>query len=141
MSQKETAKFSPTFNITLISSVMREVLIFRMNQMARENTAKHFWRAQSEVTQLRTKLETAYKSSIQKAKIAKQQTAITDLWCYGLVAYDLITEQGMKLSDVLNMSGAKLERMAAEMGTALKAKAQTEGESVYLFEKKSREKE
>lgn len=153
----EEAKFSPTFNIQLFSAVMREILIFRMNQMAHVNSADHFWQAQQETVKLRSKLETVYKSTTQKAQmkhsfktkmlpseiITEPFSAIElppDIWMFGAAAYDLITEQGMRLDAVLNMSGNKLAELAAKQGELFKAKAETDGDSVYLIPKKSREK-
>lgn len=139
----EEAKFSPTWDIKGYAKTLREILIFRINQFAIVNSANDFWQAQSDVTSLRNKLQDAYKSAIQKNQMQKSQQGqtIPEIWVFGAAAYDLITEQGMRLSDVLEMSGAKLAQLAAEQGAILKAKAETDGESVYLFTKKSREKD
>ena len=135
-------KFSPTFLITDYAKTLREILIFRINQLSIVNSANDFWQAQSDVTLLRNKLQSAYGSAIQKAQFQKKETeGVPDIWMFGAAAYELITEQGMRLSDVLNMSGNKLAQLAAEQGAILKAKAEQDGEGVYLFEKKSREKE
>jgi hypothetical protein len=139
---EENPKFDPHWNITDYAKTLREILIFRINQLAIVNSANDFWQAQSDVTNLRNKLQDAYKSAIQKSQMqkAKQGQTVPAIWMFGAAAYDLITEQGVRLSDVLEMSGAKLAQMAAGQGAMLKAKAETDGESVYLFTKKSKEK-
>jgi hypothetical protein len=132
-------EFSPEFLITNFSTTMREILIFRMNQMSHENSAEHFWQAQQDAMAIRQELETAYKSSIQKAQTQKGYE-FTELWMFGLLAYQRLTEDGLRLKDFLEMPKARMERQAAELGAALKAKAEKEGESVYMIKKKSREK-
>lgn len=137
---EDKPKFSPTFDIRLISSVMRELLIHEMNRMAITNTAEHFWQAQQDVMLIRQELETAYKSGIQKAQ-NQNRKEITERWMFGLLAYQRLTEDGLSLKAFLETPKARMEREAAELGKALKAKAETDGESVYLFNKKSREKD
>lgn len=135
-------KFDPKFSITNFSGTIREIFVFRINQMGLVNTKEHWDLAQVDVTNLRNKLQAAYGSAIQKAKFQKKQSeGVPDIWMYGAAAYDLITEQGMRLSDVLKMSGNKLTELAAAQGASLRAKAEQDGEGIYLFEKKSREKE
>jgi hypothetical protein len=136
---EEQAKFEPTFNIRLISSTLREVMIFLINRQGLINTAEHFWQAQQDVMLLKQELETAYKSGIQKAQQQKR-TDVTELWMFGLLAYQRLTEDGLSLKAFLEMPYARMERQAAELGKALMKRAEAEGELVYLFEKKSRDK-
>jgi hypothetical protein len=135
----DTPTFNPTFDIRLISSTLREILIFRINQAGLENSAEHFWQAQQDVMLIRAELQTAYNSGVQKAKMQKRQD-FTELWMFGLLAYQRLTEDGLRLKDFLETPKARMEREAAELGAALKAKAEKEGESVYMIRKKSREK-
>lgn len=137
---EEQAKFDPTFNITLFSSTMRELMIFFINRQGLVNTEAHFWQAQQDAMLIRQELETAYKSGIQKAQQQKRKE-ITELWMFGLLAYQRLTEDGLSLKAFLEMPYARMERQALELGKALMKKAETDGESVYLFTKKSREKE
>jgi hypothetical protein len=132
-------KFKPTFDIRVFSTVIRELMIYRLNQMGLVNTQEHFWQAQQDAMTIRTELETAYKSSIQKAQTQKGYE-FTELWMFGLLAYQRLTEDGLRLKDFFEMPKARMERQAAELGAALKAKAEKEGESVYMIKKKSREK-
>jgi hypothetical protein len=135
----DTPTFNPTFLITNFSSTLREILIFRINQLGVTNTEAHFWQAQQDVMLIRAELQTAYNSGIQKAKMQKRQD-YTELWMFGLLAYQRLTEDGLRLKDFLEMPKARMERQAAELGAALKVKAEKEGESVYMIKKKSREK-
>jgi hypothetical protein len=149
-------KFAPTFDARNYSGTLREILIFRVNQLSLVNDANDFWQAQSEVNTLRNKLQTAYNSAVQKAQMrhgfkarkspsetmAEPLSAIEypEIWTFSAAAYDLITEQGMRLADVVNMSGAKLAQLAIEQGNLFKEKAEKEGDTVYMIAKKSREK-
>jgi hypothetical protein len=136
-------KFEPTFMITNFSGTIREIMVFEINRKSLVNDANDFWEAQRDVNKLRNKLQDAYQSAIQKSQFqkAKKGQGVPDIWMFGAVAYDLITEQGQRLDAVLKMSGNKLAELAAQQGEALKAKAAQDGDGVYLFEKKSREKD
>ena len=116
-------------------------MVFRLNQLGHTVGEKEFWQAQSDVTLLRNKLQSAYVSAMQKAKIqkAKQGQSVPDIWMFGAVAYQFITEDGLRLKDVLEMSGAKLARLAQTEGEKFKAKAAAEGDSAYMIDKKSKE--
>jgi hypothetical protein len=125
-----------------------EIIVFRMNQMSLgANTQEHYWKAQADNVLLRNKLQTAYVSAHQKAKMQKPPKGLDtpkpsplEIWMFGAAAYELITEQGMKLEAVLEMSGAKLAELAAEQGELFKKKSEQEGDTVYMIRKKSREK-
>jgi hypothetical protein len=138
----EQAQFDPKFNMTLFSAVIREIMIFRMNQMALVNTANHFWQAQQDAQLLRGELEAAYRSVLQKAQNQKKHGGnFPELWMFGYLAYQRITEDGLSLKAFLEMPKTRMAQQALALGEALKAKAAQDGDGVYQFEKKSREKE
>ena len=111
--------FAGKFDARNFSGVMREILIFRMNQMGRVNTANHFWVAQQEIIKLRQKLERAYNGQLQRAKISKNTEDVVELWAYGLAAYVLICHEGRRLDDVCKLSGPKLVKKAIEVSTPI----------------------
>jgi len=106
--------FSGKFDSRNFGGVMREILIFRINQFKVNNinTPKDFWRAQQEIVKLRVKLERVYKGQLQRAKSEDESI---ELWMIGLAAYMLICEEGKRMDDVREMSGPKLVKKAREI--------------------------
>ena len=121
-----------SFDIRNFSGTLRELLILRINQMGQVNSPKHFWQAQQEITRLRARLERAYRATLQKARL--HQKTPPDLWMFGLAAYELLSEQGLRLDAVLALSNARLARLALELAAPIEA-----GWQLPLFEKTSRE--
>ena len=110
--------FAGKFDVRNFGGVIREIMIFRMNQMGRVNTANHFWKAQQESVALRKKLERAYNSELERQRLSKTDSvnvAVTELWMLGIAAYVLICQEGRRLDDVIKMSGPKLVKKAIEV--------------------------
>jgi len=91
------------FDVTSLAAVMREVFIWRLNQIPREVMPKDkaFFVAQSDISRLREKVERVY---------AKQDG--TDIWRIALAAYELIVEKDRPIDEVLNMGSGRLVKRA-----------------------------
>jgi hypothetical protein len=114
--------YAGKFDARNFGGVMREIMIFRINQMGHVNTSNHFWQAQQDIKQLRAKLERVYNADVQRvARLSKQRKQSGDgaieLWMLGYAAYVLICEEGRRLDDVRKMSGPKL--IKAAMGSTV----------------------
>ncbi|MEO1290440.1 MAG: hypothetical protein AAFV93_22060 [Chloroflexota bacterium] len=120
------------FDIRNFAQTMREITFYRTRQINRPTDANSFWEAQQEVTKLRSKLERAFNSGVQKAKTAKTDPA--ELWMFGLAAYKLIAIDGTSIADVIKMSGAKLIAKAQELGFELQEDGESH-ESFFMFDK------
>lgn len=143
-------KFAPRFDIKNFSGTIREIMTFLINTKGIVNTKVHFDEAQEEVVKLRNRLQDAYNSEMKKrlpyvGRLGKKPFFVPDMsleiWMYGAAAYDLITEQGRRLQDVLNMPWSDITEKAKEQGELFKKKAEQEGDAAYMIKKKSREKE
>lgn len=111
---------SETFDIRNFAQTMREIFMWRVNQLKASGDQPYealFFQAQNDIANVRKKLERAYKSAGQK----RGQTP--DLWMFGLAAYHMVIEKQQRIDDVLNASGAKLSRLALELGQPIQEEA------------------
>lgn len=130
------------FDVRNFAGVMRELLIHRINATSKgKDYNASFWSAQNDIANLRKRLETAYRSELQKGKAVTANSyplvgRMPEIWMFGLAAYHLLVEKGRRFDDVFNMSLSKLARLAGELGQPIVERATTEGEVPYYFPKR-----
>lgn len=113
--------FAGKFDVRNFSGVMREIKIFRMNQMrnfgrdGEVNTAKDYWASDAEVIKLGGKLRRVYNAQFQKGKKGDP----VELWMLGLAAYVLICQESQRIDSVCKMSGPKLVKKAIEVSAPI----------------------
>jgi hypothetical protein len=123
------------FDVRSFAEVLREILTHRVMQIAngKPPTEKQFWQAQSEQVQLRAKLELAYSETLKKRRADEP---VLEVWMFSIAAYSLYVIERKWLADILSMSSPKLARKALEVGQAIEAKAEQQGEVAYFFPKR-----
>lgn len=122
---------SETFDVRNFAQVMREITFYRTRELNRPDDSNSFFQAQRDVAKLRTKLERAFNSAVQKA--TRKKTEPPELWMFGLVAYRLIVQASMPIKEFLKFTGKNLAEQIPDMVLPLEQK---EDESAYMFEKK-----